>query len=250
MAMALDNLHHNTPQMTWQSHLTELRNRLIICVGALVAGFALAFYYADSLIDLLKALAPQSTIFVQLSPGEVFFASVRLSLFAAVGVSMPVWLYHIVRFVSPGLKPNENKLFMPFLFASLLFFAAGLWVGYVVILPLMITFLLDYGAQVAVNQLSIASFLTFCMGFLFASGLTFQLPLVLLVLNWLGLIQASFLLKWWRQALVAAFLLSAIITPSADPVSQTALAIVLLGLYGVSILMINVFGKNTSIVTP
>lgn len=244
MAVTLDNLPQTEPQMTWQSHLKELRNRLIICIGALVVGFCGAFYYADILINLLKHLAPQSTVFVQLSPGEVFFAAVRLSLFAAVGVSLPVILYHTVRFVSPGLKPKENKLLIPFLMGSLGFFVLGLWVGYVVILPLMITFLLDFGAQVAVNQLSIASFLTFCMGFLFASGLTFQLPLVLLVLNWIGLLQVSLLLNWWRQALVGAFLLSAVITPSADPVSQTALAVVLLGLYGISIVMIQVFGKK------
>lgn len=229
--------------MPFVKHLEELRKRLIYCIAALIATTGLTFVYANPIILALKKLTPASTTFVQLSPGEVFLSSFKLSMFAGVGLALPIILYHIIRFVSPGLNPKERRYIIPLLTLGLFLFCGGVLFGYAVILPLMLTFLLDYGQTVAQNQLSIASFLNFCTGFLFASGLIFQLPLFLLFASLINLVTSAKLIRQWKWAIIASFALGAVITPSADPFSQTVMAGSLFGLYGFSIGLIKLFGR-------
>lgn len=229
--------------MPFVQHLAELRQRAIVCLVSLVVASGVTFYYSSRLIEALQHLAPQTTLFFQLSPGEVFLASFKLSMFAGFGLTLPIFLYHTIRFVSPGLKPTERITVLPLLLVSLVLFAVGVLFGYKVILPMMLGFLLGYGQAVAQNQLSIAAFLDFCTGFLFASGLVFQLPLFLLFTAFTGLIDSARLRGQWRWALVASFLMGAIITPSPDPFSQVVMATSLFGLYGLSLMLMKVFGR-------
>jgi sec-independent protein translocase protein TatC len=227
--------------MPFVEHLEELRGRIISCVIVLAATTLVTFFFVTPIIRLLQALVPHSTNFVQLTPGEVFLSSFKLSFFAGIGLALPVILYHVFRFVSPGLAPKEKRLVLPLLLLGLCLFAFGVIFGYSVILPLMLDFLLGYGQQVAQNQLSIAAFLNFCTSFLFASGLVFQLPLVLLLMSFIGLINSKKLLHMWKWAIVASFVIGAAVTPSADPFSQTVMAASLFGLYGFSIGLIKLF---------
>lgn len=229
--------------MPFTAHLAELRRRLIVCLATLALTTALAFLYANPFMAALQTLAPPGTLFVQLSPGEVFLASFKLSLFSGLGLALPVLLYHVFRFITPGLEAHERKYITPVLLLGVVLFAGGLAFGYWVILPLMLDFLLGYGQTVAQNQLSIAAFLNFCTGFLFASGLVFQLPLLLLLMSFLGLVSSKKLLQQWKWSLVLSFFLGAVITPSADPFSQVVMAGSLFGLYGLSILLIKAFRK-------
>jgi sec-independent protein translocase protein TatC len=225
---------------SWQGHLLELRARLIWSGLALIVATCAAFFGAEHLIRLLQALAPQGVTFIQVAPGEVFFAALRLSIFAGIGVALPVILYHVVRFVAPGLRPQERRYLLPFIILTAIFFALGVLVGYAVVLPLMLTFLYDYGAQVAENQSSVATYINFCTGFLFAMGLVFELPMVLLFASWLGLLTYDKLVGMWRGAIVGSVILAAIVTPSADPFSQIVVSVILIALYGVSLLLIKV----------
>lgn len=229
--------------MPFVQHLAELRRRLIVSFLAVLGGTVLAFLYAKPMIWALQALVPKTTTFVQLSPGEVFLSSFKLSMFAGIGLALPVILYQLFRFVSPGLEPKEKRFVFPLLMLGLLLFAGGVVFGYSVILPLMLQFLLDYGQDLAQNQLSIASFLEFCSGFLFASGLIFQLPVFFLSASFLGLVSSAKLVRQWKWAIIASFLLGAIITPSADPFSQMVMAVSLLGLYGLSIGLLKAFKR-------
>lgn len=229
--------------MSFSQHLDELRSRIIWCVSTLTLASGLAFWQAPAIIRSLKILAPHSTIFVQLTPGEVFLASFKLSMMTGIGLSLPVFLYHAMRFILPGMRPKEQRLAVPLLLTSTILFVAGIAFGYWAVLPLMLTFLLDYGAEVAQNQLSIAAFLDFCTGFLFGSGLMFQLPMFLLLTALLGFVTSQQLAGWWKGALIGSFLLGAIVTPSADPFSQTVMAASLFGLYGVSLILIKAFGR-------
>ncbi len=243
--MSADNqqppvIHHDA--MTFTEHLAELRRRIIFCVVTVVVLSMVTFMYADPIIHVLQVLVPPKTVFVQLSPGEVFLASFKLSVFAGIGLSLPVILYHIFRFVSPGLEPKEKRYILPMLVLGFILFVVGVLVGYYGILPFMLDFLLGYGQSVAQNQLSIASFLNFCVGFLFASGLLFQIPLFLLLISFTGLINSTKLLKQWKWAIVMSFFLAAVATPSVDPFSQTVMAVCLVALYGFSILLMKVFG--------
>lgn len=228
--------------MPFVQHLAELRQRLIISVIAVLGATITTFLYAKPIIQALQRLVP-NTVFVQLSPGEVFLASFKLSLFSGIGLALPVILYQVLRFVSPALKPEEKRYGFPLLILGLTLFASGVAFGYGVILPLMLGFLLDYGQGLAQNQLSIAFFLDFCTGFLFASGVIFQLPLLLLFSALVGLVSSLQLVTQWKWALIISFVVGAIITPSADPFSQMVMAGSLFGLYGFSILLIKLFKR-------
>lgn len=229
--------------MTFMEHLQELRKRIIVCCIALTMTTTVAFLYANPLILILQAVVPKHTVFVQLAPGEVFLSSFKLSLFAGIGLALPIILYQVFRFVSPGLSPREQRYVLPILGLGLVLFCSGVLFGYAVILPLMLDFLLGYGQTVAQNQLSIASFLNFCTGFLFASGLVFQLPLFLLLMSFVGLTNSKKLAQQWKWSIVVCFVLGAVVTPSADPFSQTVMALSLFGLYGLSIALMKVFKR-------
>ena len=229
---------------TWQSHLVELRTRLIWSVSVLLVFTLAAFMWADRLIAFLQLLAPPHTIFIQVAPGEAFFAAMRLAIFAGVGLSIPVMVYHVIRFIAPGLRPQERGYLVPFMMLTVAFFILGVMAGYWAVMPLMLSFLFDYGQALAQNQLSIASYLNFCTGFLFATGLVFELPMVLVFASILGLLNYDKLLARWRAAIVASFILGAVVTPSTDPFSQIIMSLLLVGLYGVSLILVKIFQRT------
>jgi sec-independent protein translocase protein TatC len=225
------------------AHLAELRHRLLISLGVTLVFSAAAFGLAPTLITYLTWLAPKATVFVQLSPGEVLFSSIKISIFCGVGLALPVILYHVVRFTTPGLTQREKDWVMPLLILAPLLFGLGALFAYRVLLPLTLTLLLDYGQTVAQNHLSIAAFVNFCSGFLLMCGLAFELPLFLLVMAWMGMLSSGQLLAQWKVALSGCFLLGAIATPGPDVFSQVVMTLALAGLYGVSIVLIRLFGK-------
>lgn len=226
--------------MTVIEHLGELRRRLMACVITFLLATVVAFWQSPVIIMALERLVPAHTQFVQLAPGEAFGASFRLSMMVALALVIPVILYHTIRFVSPGLHKHERKAVFPLAILAMGLFAAGVAFAYFVALPMMLTFLLDFGAEIAINTISIAQYLNFSTGFLFATGLVFQLPMVMLALGWMGLINSTQLFQQWRWAIVVCLLVSAIITPSADPISQMALGGGLYGLYAFSIVLLKV----------
>lgn len=220
------------------AHIQELRQRILWCVGSWLVAVSGCFWFCQPLIEGLKRLAPTHTHFVQLTPGEAFMASFKFACLCGLGLTIPVMVYHSLRFISPGLHTHEKKALLPLALLGLGLFWLGVAFSYTIMLPLMLGFLLDYGHQLAENQLSISAFLNFCSAFLFATGLVFQLPLVLLLAALLNLVSSAQLIQQWKTVLVIAFVLSAVLTPSADPFSQVVLALALYGLYGFSLLLI------------
>ncbi len=229
--------------MSVVEHLAELRRRIVICLMSVGISVTAAFFYAEPMVRCLERLAPTSTHFVQLAPGEVLMASFKLAMFAGIGLALPIILFQLFLFVSPGLKPHEKKYVFPLLILGLGLFVAGILFGYWIFLPLMLEFLLGFGQSIAQLQMSIGAYLNFCLGFLFATALVFQLPLFLLFASFLRLVSSKILLKQWRWALVLCFALGAIITPSVDIFSQSVMAVALAGLYGFSIGLIRIFGR-------
>lgn len=230
-------------EMSWQDHLEELRIRLIWCFGCFLLATIAGFFCTDAIILLLQKAAPNVT-FIQTNPGEVFFASIRLAIYTGVGFTLPIIVYHAICFILPGLNKSERYWLIPLTLISIALFGIGCWVGFTVVLPLMLNFLADFGQTVAKNLWGVASYINLATGFIFATGLLFQLPLACVVLNRLGLLTPKKMLSGWRYAILASVLIGAIVTPSADPISQLVMASILLGLYGVSILLVSVFSKK------
>ncbi len=229
--------------LTMLEHIGELRNRVLVSAGMLALMLCIGFYYALPLIDLFKHMAPKSIVFVQLTPGEVLMASVRVSFYMGVALALPVILYNLLRFILPGLLQREKAMVTWTILGGALLFAAGVMFAYFFVVPSALMFLVDYGQTVAVTQLSIENYIGFCAALLFVTGLMFELPMALFLLSFTGLITSAKLIREWRWATVLIFIAAAIITPTQDPFSMSIVGLAMLVLYGLSIIPIKLCGR-------
>lgn len=216
-------------------HLSELRDRIIVSVVLLIVVFVIAFNYAPSLIDLLQQLAPEGSSFIQLKPGEVLMTSIKVAIYAALVLAMPIVLYQVAEFLKPGLKENEAKVITPILFTSPLLFWLGMGFAYFFTLPPLLGFLLGFGKDIVEARYGLEHFINLELSILSICGLSFQLPVLIITLAQLGLVKVEGLLKLWRYVVLGAFCLAAVITPTPDPMTMTIVASALIGLYFVTV---------------
>ncbi|WP_184720907.1 twin-arginine translocase subunit TatC [Caulobacter sp.] len=254
-------------------HLVELRTRLIICVGAIAVAFGLCFAFVKPIFlfllrpftvaeglkamqdsgavhghfDLILALIGVKAVPAGLlkditlqatAPLEQFFTNIKLAAFAGIVVAFPIIAWQLYRFVAPGLYKKERNAFLPFLIASPVLFLLGAALVYYVMLPFVLWFSLSQqingdGVKV-VLQTRVSEYLTLVTTLLLAFGLSFQLPVVLSLGGLAGLVTSNMLRTGRRYAIVAVFVLAAVVTPP-DPISQITLAVPLCLLYEVSI---------------
>lgn len=230
-------------RMPLVDHIAELRNRVLISAGTLALTLGVSFAYALPIIQLFQGMAPHSIRFVQLAPGEVLISSLRVACYLGVALALPVILYHLLRFVLPGLTAREKGMVTGAILGGTALFFTGLVFAYFFVVPTALGFLVDYGQSVAQTQLSIESYIGFCAGLLFMTGLMFELPMVLFLLSFTGLITSQKLVQEWRWAIVLIFIVSAIVTPTQDPFSMTLVGLAMVALYGLSILPIRWIGR-------
>lgn len=232
-------------------HLIELRTRVIRALLALAVGFGVCLYFADDILGLLvlplKQAFPEGQgqlIFTKLP--EVFFVELKVALFAGFMVSFPVIANQLWAFVAPGLYAREKKAFLPFLIATPVLFTAGAALAYFVVMPTAFRFFLGYGGQtggLTVQALpSAGDYLGLVMQFILAFGLTFLLPVLLLLLHRAGIITREQLVAARRYVIVAIFAIAAVVTPP-DPGSQIILAVPLLLLFEASLVLMRLQEK-------
>lgn len=226
-------------------HLVELRTRLVRSVIALVVGFAVCFYFADPilgfLVQPLKDAFPQGEgqlIFTKLP--EIFFVELKVALFAGFMVSFPIIANQLWAFVAPGLYAREKKAFLPFLIATPLLFVSGAALAYYVVMPTAFRWFLGFGGEaggLAVQALPAAGeYLSLVMQFILAFGVTFLLPVLLMLLHRAGIVTRAQLAGARRYVIVGVVAIAAIVTPP-DPGSQVILAVPLLLLFEGSLLL-------------
>lgn len=230
-------------KMSVIDHLSELRYRIFICLIAIVVCFIFCFIYSRELIDILKWLAPRSTDFVQISPGEVFIVSLKVALYASIYFASPVIFYQIVKFLSPGLKESEKKFVIPIVIAAFFLFSVGILFAYFAALPLALTFLLGYGEDIAQNTISISKYVSFSASMILILGVIFQVPLLLLFLSIINIVSSEKLKSFWKYVILLAFILGAILTPSPDPFAQCVVAGAIMILYALSIGLIKLIRR-------
>jgi sec-independent protein translocase protein TatC len=229
----------DTP-MPLTAHLAELRSRLFAAVIAVGLGFALCYTVKDRIIAALQAPpvligAPVKVPLQIIAPAEAFITYLKVSFLAGVFLALPFILYQLWKFVAPGLLEHEKKYTVPFIIGSTgLFYAGG--VMFYLLLPLVIDFLLSFSGEDITAQLSVGYYVSFCIRMMIAFGVVFQLPTVVIFLVQLELLSSRTLIKYFRYAVVLAFVVAAILTPP-DVVSQTFMALPTLLLYGLSILV-------------
>jgi len=170
-------------------------------------------------------------------------ATVSLSFYAGVALALPIILYNLLRFVLPGLRQKEQALVSWTVLGGAGLFALGVVFAYFFVVPSALTFLVDFGQAVARPELSIRDYISFCSSLLFVTGAMFELPMVLFLLSFTGLITSEKLVKEWRWATVIIFIVAAIVTPTQDPLSMTLVGLAMVALYGVSIIPIKICGR-------
>ena len=232
-------------------HLIELRSRLVRCVAALAVGFAVCFYFADPilgfLIQPLKNAFPAGEgqlIFTKLY--EVFFVELKVGLFAGFFVSFPIIANQLWAFVAPGLYAKEKKAFLPFLIATPVLFTMGAALAYFVVMPTAFRWFLGFGGTAGGLEIealpSAGEYLGLVMQFILAFGISFLLPVLLLLLNRAGIVTREQLSGARRYVIVGIAVIAAVVTPP-DPGSQLILAIPMLLLFEGSLVIMR-FGER------
>lgn len=238
-----DEQNKHTVSMPMIGHITELRNRVLLCAGLLAATVCLGFTFALQLIQVFQSMAPKTVIFIQRAPGEVLMASVSLSFYFGVALALPVILYNVLRFILPGLLPRERAMVTWAVVGGTVLFVLGIVFAYFFVVPSALIFLVDYGQAVARPELSIQDYISFCSSLLFVTGGMFELPMVLFLLSFTGLVTSQKLMQEWRWATVLIFIVAAIVTPTQDPFSMTIVGVAMVALYGLSIIPIKLCGR-------
>ncbi len=226
-------------------HLIELRKRLVRAVGALMIAFAGCFYFADEIFGFL--VRPLTAAFpagegrlVYTKLYEAFFVEIKVSLFAAFCVAFPIIANQMWAFIAPGLYAKEKKTFLPFLLATPVLFTAGASLAYFVVMPTAFKWFLGFqGTAGGLQQEALPAmgdYLDLVMHFILAFGISFLLPVLLMVLNTAGIVSHAQLTAARRYVIVAVFVVAAIATPP-DVVSQLLLAVPLLILFEGSMLI-------------
>ncbi|WP_328499481.1 twin-arginine translocase subunit TatC [Streptomyces sp. NBC_00414] len=233
--------------MPLAEHLRELRNRLAKAVLAIVVVAIVAAFYSEQLMEFLSAPVPTCEAGIQQSSGgncaivsfntlmAPFSVTIKVSLMAGVVISSPVWLYQLWAFVAPGLHKNEKKYTYAFVSAAVPLFVAGAALAYV-ILPVSIKVLISLTPDGSSNILGLDDVLDFTVRMVLIFGLAFELPLLLIMLNMVGMVTGRRMAGWWRGVVMGVFVFGAVATPTTDPVGMLALSGPIIVLYFVAVL--------------
>ncbi|NJP35050.1 twin-arginine translocase subunit TatC [Micromonospora thermarum] len=225
--------------MTLIEHVRELRNRLFKASLAILVGFGFGIWLAGPVLNVLKKPycdLPQAQTtngacdFVQLGPADLFLLNLKIGLWVGLIIAAPVWLYQLWAFIAPGLHRHERRYAYVFTGLAAPLFAAGAVLAYFVTAK-GLEFLLDISGSDINTTLDITRYVSFVTNLILLFGVAFEFPLIVLMLNFVGIASAKRLLSWWRVAVFVFFAFSAVVTPTPDPFGMTALAICLCALY-------------------
>ncbi|MFF0385786.1 twin-arginine translocase subunit TatC [Streptomyces sp. NPDC004286] len=233
-------------------HLRELRNRLAKGMLAITVVSVVAAFYSQNLMSFLSQPVPRCTQGLGESTGgscaviaytdllSPFTTTVKVCFMAGVVISSPVWLYQLWAFIAPGLHRNERKYTYGFVAAAVPLFMAGAWLAYT-ILPISMRVLLGITPDGSANILPMDKVLDFIVRMILIFGGAFELPLLLVMLNFAGVVTGRRMAGWWRGVVMGVFVFGAVATPTTDPFGMIALAgpIVVLYFIAVGIALLN-----------
>ncbi len=221
-------------QLSLLGHLTELRKRLIRSVIAVVITSILSFIFYQQIFDIL--ISPAQGIELQaIEMTEMLGTIMRVCLVSGIILAMPYLTYELIMFVSPALTRREKRYVYLILPWITLMFAAGVAFAYFILIPRVTLFLLTFGSDIATIQPRIGNYISIVTRLLLMMGLVFEMPVVTTFLARIGIIKSKWLADKRKTAIILAFILAAIITPTIDPINQTIVAAPLIVLYEMSI---------------
>jgi sec-independent protein translocase protein TatC len=247
-----DQLQSGDPEgsgkMSFLEHLDELRRRIMYSVIAVGVGFLIAFFFIQPIFDFimkpLQAVLPAGQKLVYTEPTEAFTLYIQIAAIAGLMLATPVVMSQVWLFIAPGLYTNEKKIAIPFVLMSSFFFIAGAAFSHYVVFPLTWKFFLSFTTDYMTFMPRIEPTFDLYMKMLLAFGLVFQMPTIVLFLARMGLVTAGFMWGQFKYAILVIFIVAAVVTPSGDMFTQTAMATPMIGLYILSIGLAWMFGKK------
>ncbi|HET6819610.1 MAG TPA: twin-arginine translocase subunit TatC [Candidatus Limnocylindria bacterium] len=233
----------NDTTMTLVEHLEELRRRLIIIVLTVLGAAVIGFIVSRSVLAILRDRLPEGyRNLVFLGPADALTAQLKIAGFVGIAIAMPVILWQLWRFVSPGLTAGERRYAWPVIIAALTLFATGIVIGYFVI-PYTLNFLLDFSQGVATPNLTIDAYIGFVTTMMLAFGLVLEFPIVLIGLTRVGVLNYRRVASRRRWAILAIVIFAIVLTPGGDPISPLILSSVMFILFEGSLLIIRLIRR-------
>jgi sec-independent protein translocase protein TatC len=235
-----------TGTMPLMGHLGELRKRITYTAIVVVVFIVAAFIEKDYVWTVIKWPLRNTGIdkLAVFAPTEAFMQVLKVSIYAGLIFALPVILWQFWAFILPGLYENEKRSSIPYVLLTTLLFVAGLAFGYFIVLPIGLRFLIGYGGENFINLLGAERYVSFLSMFELAFGIVFELPLMMMLIAWSGLIDHVKMRKWRKYAVLVEAVIAMVLTPSQDPVSMALMLIPLIVLYEFGILLARVAVKR------
>ena len=228
--------------MSLVDHLSELRRRIGISLLAIALGSAVGFYFAPQLITFLKAPLNLDKPLVYTGLGDAFFINLKLAIVVGIVLAMPILVWQLWRFISPGLTREERRMARPWAPLAIVFFVIGVTVAYV-ILPFASTFLLSFSSADLQPLITASEYFGFVTTLFLVFGLVMEYPIVLVLLAKVGIINSARLRRSRRVVILGIAVISAVVTPGGDPISPMVMGVTMYLLYEFSIVLIRLGGR-------
>jgi sec-independent protein translocase protein TatC len=228
--------------MTLMEHLNELRGRMFKAALGIVVGLAIGLFFADQVMSIinepyctfkLEQTGDPTCQFNSVSPIDPFMLKLKIGLYLGLIIAGPVWLYQMWAFIAPGLHRHERRYSYLFTAIAVPLFAGGAILAFFVVTKSLV-FFLGLSPEYQIN-VDLTGYFEFVTGVMLLFGFGFEFPLVLLMLNFVGIVTARRMLKWWRIVVFLCFAFAAIVTPTPDPFGMTVLAMGMVVLYFIAV---------------
>lgn len=219
-------------RMTLMDHLRELRTRLIWVIGALIIGTAVSMLFVSPLLKfIIQPLTELGAQPMAIGPTDTIGVFFRVSFTTGAVLAMPVIVYQMIAFVSPGLYPHEKRNLILTLPGVMVLFAIGAFFAYFILMPAAVGFLQGFLGDIIAQEWTIDRYISFVTRIVFWIGVAFEMPLVIAFLARAGIVSGPQLMNYWRHSIVVIAIAAAAITPTVDPVNMTLVMAPLIVLY-------------------
>lgn len=219
-------------RMTLMDHLRELRTRLIWVASALVIGTLISMLFVSPLLQfIIRPLSESGAQPMAIGPTDTIGVFFRVSFASGAVLAMPVIVYHVIAFISPGLYPHEKRNLLLTLPGFMVLFLVGAAFAYFFLLPAAVGFLQNFLGDIIAQEWTIDRYIGFVTRIVFWIGVAFEMPLVIAFLARAGIVSGPQMMKYWRHSIVVVAIAAAAITPTVDPVNMTLVMVPLIVLY-------------------
>src|SRR5215813_13312965 len=241
-----DEQEELTGQMSFLEHLEELRKRILHSLIAIAVAFGVSWTFADALFTAVSGPIRKTGVeIIVTSPTEAFNLELKLALLAAIFLGAPFILGQVWLFIAPGLYKHERRYALPFILSSSLLFVIGGLFGYFVAFPFALQFLLDWAKNMGVvPRISASEYFDLFIMVELGLAIIFEIPALIFILARIGLVSGPFLLRNTRYAVLIAFVVAAVITPTTDIPNMMMMAVPMIALYLLGVVVAYLFGKK------